>query len=224
MGPTQLSFTSKFLELQHKMLSHNTDVGNHMYSSAPWEWPLLSKGIAYWVSKKSNAQIHLLGNVLIWYSCTLGIVVYFGLFIFYLLRRHRRFFDIDEKEWNRLLKVGHIYFIGYLMHYIPYFTMDSTLFLHNYMPAFLYKVQLFCFVVDHLEYLLRRFYGSSKFIVNTYRLTVLTWFVAVVSVYIRFLPISYGWKDLTLYDILDLRWKDTWDFVIHATIRPPIVP
>ncbi|XP_061393560.1 protein O-mannosyltransferase 1 [Musca vetustissima] len=219
MEPTKLSFINKFLELQYKMLVHDTQVGNHMYSSDPLDWPLLSKGIAYWVSDKSNAQIHLLGNILIWYTCTLGIIVYFGLFIFYLLRRQRLCYDIDENEWNRLLTVGHIYFIGYLIHYIPYFTMDTTLFLHNYMPAFLYKVQLLCFVVDHIEYLLRRFYGSSKWIVNSYRLAVLTWFVAVISVYIRFLPISYGWKPLTIQDILDLRWKDTWDFVIHATIK-----
>ncbi|XP_073836966.1 protein O-mannosyltransferase rt [Musca autumnalis] len=224
MGPTHLSFFSKFVELQYKMLKHNTQVGNHMYSSDPLDWPLLSKGIAYWVSNKTNAQIHLLGNILIWYSCTLGLVIYLAFFFFYLLRRHRRCYDIDEAEWNRLLNVGHIYFIGYLIHYVPYFTMETTLFLHNYLPAFLYKVQLLCFVVDHIEYLLRHFYGSSKWILKSYRLAVLTWFVAVVGVYIRFLPISYGWKALTLPELLNLRWKDTWDFVIHATIRKPIVP
>lgn len=219
--PTNLSFMHKFLELQFKMLAQNGAVQSHMYSSDPLEWPLLTKGIAYWVSTESNAQIHLLGNILIWYTCTLSVAIYFGFFIFYLLRRRRLCFDIEEKEWNRLVSVGHVYFMGYLMHYLPYFFMEGGLFLHHYMPAFLYKLQLLCFTVDHIEYLLRHYYSSSRWIVKSYRLAVLTWLVAVVGVYIYFLPISYGMKKLSLQDILSLRWKDTWDYVIYRYVESP---
>lgn len=52
---THLSFWQKFRELQMKMLWQSTEtVQNHMYSSEPSEWPLLSKGIAYWYQKESN--------------------------------------------------------------------------------------------------------------------------------------------------------------------------
>ncbi|XP_074031169.1 protein O-mannosyltransferase rt isoform X2 [Leptinotarsa decemlineata] len=52
---TKLSFWQKFFELHYKMLFANTDsVQNHMYSSEPLEWPLMSRGIAYWVSSTSN--------------------------------------------------------------------------------------------------------------------------------------------------------------------------
>jgi hypothetical protein len=55
---THLSFWQKFRELQTKMLWQNTEtVQNHMYSSEPLEWPLLSKGIAYWYQKESNVSI-----------------------------------------------------------------------------------------------------------------------------------------------------------------------
>lgn len=53
-GPTKLSFWEKFVELQSKMMWHTDHVQNHMYSSEPLEWPLMSKGIAYWVDKSSN--------------------------------------------------------------------------------------------------------------------------------------------------------------------------
>lgn len=54
---TKLSFWEKLLELQYKMLITATEnVQNHMYSSEPLEWPLLSRGIAYWVSSKSNVS------------------------------------------------------------------------------------------------------------------------------------------------------------------------
>lgn len=59
-SPTRLSFWQKFFELHYKMLFANTDtIQNHMYSSEPLEWPLLSRGIAYWVSTESNVSVLL---------------------------------------------------------------------------------------------------------------------------------------------------------------------
>lgn len=54
---TVLSFWDKFLELQYKMLfTHQENVQNHMYSSEPLEWPLMTRGIAYWVSAEHNVR------------------------------------------------------------------------------------------------------------------------------------------------------------------------
>ncbi|XP_023303033.2 protein O-mannosyltransferase 1 [Lucilia cuprina] len=216
--PTALTFFDKFFELQSKMLWHGPQIQAHMYSSGPLEWPLLSKGIAYWLDTTSNGQIHLLGNILIWYTSTLGVLVYMILGVFYLLRRRRLCYDIDESEWQKFLSVGHIFFAGYLIHYLPYFFMERTLFLHHYFPAFLFKLQLLCYVIEHIDYLLRRYCGSALWMVRSYRLAVISWFVAVISVYIRFLPLSYGLEKLTAEEVIKLRWKDTWDFVIQRDI------
>lgn len=55
---TSLSFWEKFFELHYKMMFATTEsVQNHMYSSVPLEWPLMSRGIAYWVSSDSNVSI-----------------------------------------------------------------------------------------------------------------------------------------------------------------------
>jgi len=54
---TQLSFWQKFRELQIKMFWQSETVQNHMYSSEPLEWPLMSKGIAYWYQKDTNVRI-----------------------------------------------------------------------------------------------------------------------------------------------------------------------
>jgi dolichyl-phosphate-mannose-protein mannosyltransferase len=54
---TTLSFWEKFIELQYKMLFVNQEnVQNHMYSSEPLEWPVMARGIAYWVSPHSNVS------------------------------------------------------------------------------------------------------------------------------------------------------------------------
>ena len=56
-APTDLSFMEKFLELQIKMLITNQEnVQNHNYASDPTEWPFMTRGIAYFISKASNVR------------------------------------------------------------------------------------------------------------------------------------------------------------------------
>ncbi|XP_016959180.2 protein O-mannosyltransferase 1 [Drosophila biarmipes] len=213
---TRLSFWAKLLELQSKMLFQAKSLPSHMYSSMPHEWPLMDKGIAYWLDSESSAQIYLLGNVLLWYTATAGIGVYAALLAFYAARRQRLCFDISEQEWHRFLVAGDTFFVGYLMHYLPYFFMDRTLFLHNYLPAFIFKLLLLCFVVEHLDYLLRRVCtGRGVHLVRLYRLMLILWLVGVLSIFSKFIPFSYGARRMSMSEVRSLRWKDTWDFVLH---------
>ena len=77
---------------------------NHNYASDPLEWPLLTRGIAYFISKESNAQVHLLGNVAVWYAGTASLAAYGALLIVYLMRRRRQCYFND---WRlRLKKIG----------------------------------------------------------------------------------------------------------------------
>lgn len=213
---TKLSFWSKLLELQTKMLWHAKQLQSHMYSSLPHEWPLLDKGIAYWLDDSSSAQIYLLGNVLIWYVASAGLVLYAALLVFYALRRRRLCFDISASEWRRFLSAGDTFFVGYLVHYLPYFFMDRTLFLHNYLPAFAFKLLLLSFVLDHVDYLLRRHCsGRAVHLVRLYRLLLIVWLVAAAATFFKFLPLSYGSRKMSAKEIIDLRWKDTWDFILQ---------
>lgn len=129
-----------------------------------------------------QAQVHFIGNIVIWLSGTMSLVAYTGLFIIYLLRRQRACYDLPEGAWNQFCtigevsttnsiiiqwemgkgqvkcyvimgRVGHLNWevakmfplwqvlgIGFAIHYFPYFLVDRTLFLHHYMPAYLFKV------------------------------------------------------------------------------------
>jgi dolichyl-phosphate-mannose-protein mannosyltransferase len=51
------------------------------------------------------------------------------------------------------LDVGEVLFGGYVFHYLPFFFADRTLFLHHYLPAYIFKVMLCAFVVYHVHYL-----------------------------------------------------------------------
>lgn len=218
-SPTKLSFMKKFFELQQKMLwfNHHGDIiQSHMYSSEPLHWPLLSKTIAYWVDKDSNAQIHLIGNIVIWYSGTLAILIYLTFFVLYLLRRRRQYFDISEKKWEQFCACGNIFFVGYLIHFVPYFFVEKTLFLHNYLPALIFKILLLCFVIEHIFYILNVVL-RSRVLVVLYQCIIFIWFIIILYTFKMFSTISYG-HFLTETEIIGLRWKDTWDFILHKVL------
>lgn len=234
-SPTKLSFWEKFFELHYKMMFVSTDsVQNHMYSSEPFEWPLMSRGIAYWVSSASNvgislreslkliiclcfllqAQIHLLGNIVIWYSATLCLFVYCCLLIFYLLRRRRQCYDLDEKTWIQFQLIGEVFLLGYLFHYFPYFFIERTLFLHHYIPAFAFKILLLAATLEHI-YVVLNDVLKVKLAAYLFISALLVWLGVIIFIFNKFSVLSYGTTALSTNDVINLRWKETWDFIVH---------
>merc|ERR1711962_1591489 len=214
-GQTQLTFWEKFFELQFKMLITNQEnVQNHNFASDPTEWPFLTRGIAYFIAKDSNNQVHLMGNIVVWYTGTLCIVLYSALLVFYLLRRRRLNYDIAESEFSSYCNAGEVLLTGYLTHYLPFFFYDRTLFVHHYLPAYIFKLMLAAYFLSHCAYLLRRAISRR---ISRLLLTVLTvtWLAAVIYVFHRFSVLSYAHTALTASDVRSLRWRDTWDLIIH---------
>lgn len=91
---------------------------------------------------------------MIWYSGTISVIVYSGLLIFYLMRRRRKCFDIAEEEWEKFVNIAYILLTGYLLHFLPFLFVERTLFLHHYLPAFIFKVLLTAATIDHMYYLI----------------------------------------------------------------------
>jgi len=212
---TKLSFWEKFLELQFKMLiTSQENVQNHNFASDPTEWPFLTRGIAYYISKNSNKQVHLMGNIVTWYTASLGLLGYCALLVFYLLRRRRLCFDIPNERFDQYVEIGNVLLTGYLLHYIPYFFYDRTLFLHHYLPAYIYKLMLSAFFYNHLAYVAKRI-CKRRVVSLVLGVMVLSWMAAVVYVFAKFSVLSYGHKDLSASQVRNLRWKDTWDLIIH---------
>jgi len=212
---TKLSFWDKFLELQFKMLiTSQENVQNHNFASDPTEWPFLTRGIAYYIAKSSNKQVHLMGNIVTWYTGTIGLVGYCALLVFYLLRRRRNCFDIPNDVFDQYVEIGNVLLTGYFLHYVPYFFYDRTLFLHHYLPAYIYKLMLSAFFYNHLAYVANRISGR-RWVSLVMGVLVLVWMGAVVYVFAKFSVLSYGHKDLSALQVRNLRWKDTWDLIIH---------
>ncbi|KAM4662658.1 protein O-mannosyl-transferase 1 [Discoglossus pictus] len=206
-----LSFIARFWELQWKMLTMRTESPEHKYSSSPLDWMTLDTSIAYWLHPKSTAQIHLLGNPVIWYSANTGTLLYSALLLYYLLRRRRRLYDIPAGSWQALQMTGALCLGGWAVNYLPFFLMEKTLFLYHYLPALTCQILLLPALLEHIhQHLLR-----SEALKNTFSALLVVWMSSVFLTYRRLCPLSYGSPPLTSEELRSLRWKDSWDILIR---------
>nr|XP_054770201.1 protein O-mannosyl-transferase 1-like [Lytechinus pictus] len=208
----ELSFFSKFWELQLKMLEANKKLSDdHNYKSDPMEWPFMERGIAYWMKATTNAQIHLLGNVVIWWSANVGIVVYLVVMVTYIIRQQRNCNDLTKAEWVRLFMTGAL-FLSWFFNYLPYFMMERTLFLHHYLPALISKVLLLAATIEIVYFHVLQTSAQRSLFTSL----VVVWLTCVFLVFQKFLPLTYGNKDLTEEEVESLRWFESWGFLVQG--------
>ena len=74
----------------------HSNLGDHTFGAPPQTWPYMGKTLPYWLDEKSNAQVTLLGNPVLWWVSTASIHVFMLLTTLYLMRRQRRKFDIGQ--------------------------------------------------------------------------------------------------------------------------------
>ncbi|XP_021048906.1 protein O-mannosyl-transferase 1 isoform X1 [Mus pahari] len=216
-SPTQLdisrnlSFMARFSELQWKMLTLKNEDLEHQYSSTPLEWLTLDTNIAYWLHPRTSAQIHLLGNVVIWTSASLATVVYTLLFLWYLLRRRRSICDLPEDAWSHWVLAGALCTGGWALNYLPFFLMERMLFLYHYLPALTFQILLLPIVLQHARDHLCR----SQLQRNVFNALVVAWYSSACHVSNMLRPLTYGDTSLSPGELRALRWKDSWDILIR---------
>lgn len=125
-------------------------------------------------------------------------------------------FDITHEEWNKFSNIGSILLTGYLLHFLPFIFIEKTLFLHHYLPAFIFKLLLTAATIEHLYYFIRIRYRHN-FLMYILKFGIITWLIFVIYIFKKFSVLSYGTTNLSAKEVLKLRWKDTWDFIIHKT-------
>uniref|UniRef100_A0ABI8AQV3 Dolichyl-phosphate-mannose--protein mannosyltransferase n=1 Tax=Felis catus TaxID=9685 RepID=A0ABI8AQV3_FELCA len=216
-SPTQmdvhrnLSFLARFLELQWRMLTAKSDGSEHKYSSSPLDWVTLDTSIAYWLHPRTSAQIHLLGNVVIWASASLATAVYTLLFFWYLLRRRRKICDLPEDSWLRWVLAGALCAGGWAVNYVPFFLMEKTLFLYHYLPALTFQILLLPVVLQHISDHLCR----TQLLRSLFSALLVAWYSCACHVFNTLRPLTYGDKSLSPSELKALRWKDSWDILIR---------
>jgi len=105
---------------------------------------------------------------------SMAALAYCGLLIFYMVRRRRQCYDISEgtniiaflgyilfkktlfsELFHEYLECGGTLLFAYLVHFVPYFFYDRTLFLHHYLTAYVFKLMLAAFMASHVYKIIR---------------------------------------------------------------------
>ena len=199
------SFLSKFWELQKVMWKTNAGlVESHAWDSRPSAWPTLRRGINFWT--RDHRQIYLLGNPLIWWSTSAAVFMWVGIKLLLTLRWQRGYSDYSKNVWVKLYDWPlSSSFLGWFMHYIPFFLMQRQLFLHHYFPALYFGILTFSELWD----LLAKWATKS----NQRRMAQISvvYLAIAIRVFMLYSPLAYGgvW---TKAQCEKVKLISTWDF------------
>ncbi len=152
-----LPFLRKWFELQRSMFWHNNQLtASHPYSSQPYSWPFLLRGVSFWTQNDTRQQIYFVGNPIGWWLASSILAIYAGIVLAdqFSLRRgidaldHRKsrppiipisrcITDHNSGSRSRLYNSTGFFFLAWATHYFPFYVMGRQLFLHHYLPAHL---------------------------------------------------------------------------------------
>ncbi|CAG8677774.1 23027_t:CDS:10, partial [Cetraspora pellucida] len=176
---------------------------SHPYESRPLSWIFLSRGINFWV--QDNRQIYLLGNPLVWWSSTLALFIFIVAKSIILLREKRGYKDNLNGKREHFESWSGLFFVGWCLHYIPFFLMSRQLFLHHYFPSLYFSILLIGIAFDFFTHKL-----SSK----SQLIIAIIFLIASVHIFTLFSPMIYG-GPWTKTDCQKAKWLSTWDFECH---------
>lgn len=206
--PTMSTF-KKYVELQKAIFRLNAKlIDNHPFKSDPASWPFVLRGISFW-DKGKDARIYMLGNIFAWYTALFGVCCFAGLAIKELYRERRGAYTAAEsKDGFRqqfVWRAGFI-FMAWGLHYLPFFTMARTLYLHHYLPSYVMSTMLAGSVLDYVLHQVR----SKRARMGIY--VGLVAFVGLLAwTYVYFAPIVYG-SFMKSADMAPKKWISTWDW------------
>ncbi|KAK0490321.1 glycosyltransferase family 39 protein [Armillaria novae-zelandiae] len=194
-------FFAKFLELQQVMWTTNAGLTDrHTFDSRPDSWPRLRRGINFWV--KDHRQIYLIGNPIIWWLSTLSVASYIFVRGFLILRAKRGYQDFASTKVVKYDSLCGFLFLGWSLHYFPFFLMGRQLFLHHYFPALYFAILLLCGVFDLITSTLR----------PRVRLQIAAVLIVIsIWAFLHFSPLAYG-NTWTKDECKSSKWLKTWDF------------
>jgi len=93
-------------------------------------------------------------------------------------------------------------FMGWFLHYAPFFLMARQLFLHHYFPALYFAILLFCSFFDLMTGALR---PKIRLQIGAVLMIIAIWNFWYLS------PLAYG-NQWTMDKCTRAKWLKTWDF------------
>lgn len=177
----------KFIELNAEMYKANQRLGaHHSYSSSWYSWPFMARPIYYWV--KDNQRIYLMGNPIIWWATTAGV-------LYSLCLLANRLWQNRKNKLPLFTISGSLIFLllGYIVNLLPFIGVQRIMFLYHYFTAYIFAIMILVWLIDQsfnkgqdkqpLDKL-----GAKKNSEKIFRVLI----IASVVSFIFFAPLSYG--------------------------------
>ncbi|KAF9178649.1 hypothetical protein BGZ50_007585 [Haplosporangium sp. Z 11] len=181
----QLSFWQKLWQTQLLMWSHESAFEKSFQDTAslPIRWPLVQSMIPAWIGYKR--QIIMVPNPVVWWVCTLGLSTFLVCKALFLMREKRGFFETGRLRVLKRFHMGDasMYFAGWAIHYLPYFSIHRSLFIHHYFPAFYFSILLACSLLSGFAAFIPR---PGRFGMYFVLITLAIWS------FVQFSPLTYG--------------------------------
>jgi len=202
-------FINDFIDLNVAMWTSNNalvpdpDKEPDQLVSQAWQWPLALVGIRMCSWSDSTVKYYMLGNPFIWWFAFAAILG-FGVFsLFYILRRQRKIVYVWAKnEWFDYCYRGLITFLGWALHYLPFYIMGRVLYLHHYFPTIYFGIFVIGFMVDHISF----YFKKAPMIHN---IIVCTVGAIVVLSFLFFSKLTYGFTG-PASQVKNREWLSSW--------------
>ncbi|XP_063231112.1 protein O-mannosyl-transferase 2 [Bacillus rossius redtenbacheri] len=205
-------FLERFIESHAVMFQGNAGLKpkEGEVTSRPWQWPINFRGQFF---SGNSYRIYLLGNPVIWWGNLVFLLLYLGVQLCHAVRR-RRGKPVHEST-DRMSSACGWLFLGWALHYVPFWAMGRVLYFHHYFPALLFSSMLTGVVLSYtLESLPQLLPAGLAH-------TVYHWLLGVFSSIIfysfyLFSPLAYGMSGPSSSDpessMYGLRWMESWEF------------
>ncbi|XP_030636497.1 protein O-mannosyl-transferase 2 [Chanos chanos] len=213
------SFLEILMESHIVMIRGNSGLKpkDNEVNSKPWHWPINYQGLRFSGVNETEYRVYLLGNPVIWWlnlAC-LGVFVVMVTITSVAVQRGVKLEGKRKACCHILRQGGGTLFLGWLLHYLPFYTMGRILYYHHYFPAMLFNSMLTGITLDTLLQNMDLLFSPAVAQGLLRGGQALLLFAFFYSFYL-FHPLSYGMRGPLAHDPLSsmagLRWMDSWEF------------
>ncbi|XP_052756481.1 protein O-mannosyl-transferase 2 [Galleria mellonella] len=210
-------FVERFLESHAVMFQGNAGLKpkEGEVTSQPWQWPINYRGQFF---SGSAHRIYLLGNPVVWWGNLLFLVIFFIIYVVNSVREKRAeafgTLTQDGKE-RMLLNAAGWCFVGWALHYVPFWAMGRVLYFHHYFPALVFSSMITGILTEYLLSSVKS-YLSPELGRTMYHCVVGVVISTTVYSFYLFSPLAYGMNGPLAHEpnstMAGLKWLESWEF------------
>ncbi|XP_072895222.1 protein O-mannosyl-transferase 2 isoform X1 [Hemitrygon akajei] len=213
------SFSEILLESHVVMIRGNSGLKpkDNELTSKPWHWPINYQGLRFSGTNETEYRVYLLGNPVIWWLNLSSLLIYLLLFsitVVYLQRGYQPIHLVRERCYIILRAARHVW-LGWILHYLPFYLMGRILYYHHYFPAMLFSSMLTA-ITWHVLLQSSDLFLSHQVARRVYTGGVICLIFACMYSFYLFHPLAYGMVGPHAQDphspMAGLRWMESWEF------------